>query len=68
MDYNQIVQLIGSVGFPIARCIVMIFFFYKIVTQIETSHNEEIAKITEALNNNTKTIKELQDTISSLKN
>ena len=66
MDYSQIVQLIGSLGFPIARCIVMVVFFYKIITQIESTHKENLEKITEALDNNTRIINELKQSLDNV--
>lgn len=66
MDYSQIVQLIGSLGFPIARCIFMVVFFYKIVTQIENTHKENLEKITEALDNNTRIINELKQSLDNV--
>ena len=66
MDYSQIVQLIGSLGFPIARCIVMVVFFYKIISQIESTHKENLQKITEALDNNTKIINELKQSLDNV--
>ncbi len=53
---NVITNLISNVGFPIAMCLVMLFFVRK-----ETeSHKTEMEHITEALNNNTEAIKELR--------
>lgn len=66
MDYTQIVQLIGSLGFPIAMCIVMVVFFYKIITQIESTHKENLEKITEALDNNTRIINELKQSLDNV--
>lgn len=49
MDINALTQLIGSLGFPIACCIAL---FWQNAKQSE-KHDEELRKITEALNNNT---------------
>lgn len=63
MDVNTASQLIGSLGFPIACTIIMIVVFYKVITQMSSTHKEEIAKLTEALQNNTKAITELREKI-----
>jgi len=34
MDYNQIVQAIGSVGFPIVACCGMFYLYNKIITEL----------------------------------
>lgn len=49
MDVNTLTQLIGSLGFPIVCCIAL---FWQNAKQSE-KHDEELRKITEALNNNT---------------
>ncbi len=59
MDINTIIQLIGSLGFPIAMCVAL---FYYMTKQTET-HKEEVAKITEALNNNTIALNRLEKQI-----
>ena len=49
MDTNVIVQLISSLGFPIACCIAMFWQNNK----LNESHKEEVSKLNEAINNNT---------------
>ena len=56
MDFSTILQAIGSLGFPIAACIAM--FYY--MTKVTEAHKEEVAKITEALNNNTTALTRLE--------
>lgn len=53
MDYNSLIQAIGSVGFPIVA-------FFVILKQ-NTKTNEVVDKLTEAVNNNTTTINILMD-------
>lgn len=49
MDTNAIVQLISSLGFPIACCVAMFWQNNK----LNESHKEEVSKLNEAINNNT---------------
>ena len=63
---QDIINAISTVGFPIAMCIVMVVFFYKIVTQIENTHKENLEKITEALDNNTRIINELKQSLDNV--
>lgn len=49
MDTSTIVQLISSLGFPIACCIAMFWQNNK----LNESHKEEVSKLNEAINNNT---------------
>lgn len=58
MDTLQtIINLIKDLGFPIAVCIAMFWLNNKQVEQ----HKEEMAKVTDALNNNTLALTELRD-------
>lgn len=59
MDWNVLIQNIGSVGFPIVACGVMFSYLEK---ERET-HRQEIASVTTALNENTKVITELKNMI-----
>ena len=55
MDASSIVTVVSQVGFPIAMCLVMAWY----VKYTNDQHNEEIDKITEALNNNTLAVQKL---------
>ena len=44
----------------------MVVFFYKIITQIESTHKENLEKITEALDNNTRIINELKQSLDNV--
>ena len=49
MDVGVLTQLIGSLGFPIAMCVALLW----IVVKLNEQHKSEMDKMTEALNNNT---------------
>lgn len=49
LDVTILTQLVGSLGFPIAMCIAMLWMLNK----ANENHKTEMDKITEALNNNT---------------
>lgn len=49
MDVNAITQLIGSLGFPIVCCGAL---FWRMIKSDE-KHQQEIDKMSDALNNNT---------------
>lgn len=61
MDFD-IMQLIGSLGFPIAACCAMFYYLQK----EQTSHKEEMQLMTEALNRNTDVLIELKTIINLL--
>ena len=64
MDINAIVQLISSLGFPIACCIAM---FWQNIKLNET-HKAEVSKLNEAINNNTIALNHIIDSIGGAKN
>lgn len=49
MDITVITNFIGSLGFPIVMC----FLLFTRLDKQDEQHKEEMAKITEAVNNNT---------------
>jgi hypothetical protein len=57
MDTSGVVQLISSLGFPIACCIAMFWQNNK----LSESHKEETTKLNEAVNNNTIALNHLID-------
>lgn len=57
MDINVIAQLIGSLGFPIVACVAM---FWQ-MNQITKRHQEEVEKLQETLENNTKALVQLSE-------
>lgn len=61
MTVNDITQLISTVGFPIVACGAL---FWRLNVS-EKQHNEEMDKITEALNNNTVAITKLTERINN---
>lgn len=53
---QTIISLIGSLGFPIAACIAM----FSMLEKEREEHKAEMAKITEAINNNTLALEALK--------
>lgn len=49
MDVNTLIQIVGSLGFPIVACGAL---FWRMIKSDE-QHKEEMNKISDALNNNT---------------
>lgn len=67
MSYDQIVTLIGSVGFPIVCVFAMLYIFRQIIIKLEDTHKEELAKVTEAINNNTLVVSEMKKELEQLR-
>ena len=61
MDANTIITLVGSLGFPICACIGLGWFVTSELRSMRSDHKEEMAKMTEAVNNNTMVIQKLVD-------
>jgi len=70
MDANVLIQIVGSLGFPIAACIFMAIYvknngdnYRADLKEMTSNHRNEMDKITEAINNNTLVIQKLIDKI-----
>ena len=59
MDINVLIQLVGSLGFPIVACGAL---FWRMVKSDE-QHKEEMNKMSKALNNNTAALVKLTEKI-----
>ena len=57
MDVNSIVQLVGSLGFPIVACSAL---FWRMIKSDE-QHKQEMDTLSNALNNNTIALTKLTD-------
>ena len=57
MDVNSLIQLVGSLGFPIVACGAL---FWRMVKSDE-QRKEEMNKMSEALNNNTSALVKLTE-------
>lgn len=57
MDVNSMIQLVGSLGFPIVACGAL---FWRMIKSDE-QHKEEMNKMSEALNNNTSALVKLTE-------
>lgn len=64
MDPNAIVQLVSSLGFPIACCIAMFWQNNK----LNESHKAEVSKLNEAINNNTIALNHIIDKLGGTNN
>lgn len=60
MDFNAISTLISNIGVPCA-CLIATFYLWQKETE---AHKEEMAKMTDALNNNTVALTKLTDHIT----
>lgn len=67
---NEINEAISSLGFPIVMCIIMVLTNKEMVTkyneqlyEIMNKHEEEIRRVTEAVNNNSLVINKLCERI-----
>lgn len=56
---DTLIQLISSVGFPIAMCVYTMYTMGKMTD----THKEEISKLSDTIDNNTKAINELSNKI-----
>lgn len=70
MNMNDLISVISSVGFPVVACIGLGWYVKYItdnnnkeVAEMRKEHQDEISKVTDALNNNTLALQRLCDRI-----
>ena len=70
MNIQDILTAVASVGFPIVACGAMAYFFAKVnsnyradIKEMTDKHQEEVKKMTEAIQNNTLALQHLCDKI-----
>ena len=61
MDMGAVTSLIGTLGFPIA-CVIAMFYYWN---KEREDHKEEMAQVTQALNNNTIALTRLEDVLKN---
>lgn len=71
MTPNDIIQMVTTVGFPIAMCLILAWYVKtrdeehtEQINRITEMHKEEARTMTEALQNNTLTIQKLVDILT----
>lgn len=69
---NDIIQIISTVGFPIVACLGLGWYvkyqtdiYRDEVKEMRAEHKDEVAKVTDALNNNTLALQKLVDKIDN---
>lgn len=67
MDAQGVVSLIGSLGFPIVMCLILIKYMEQVqqdnkdtIEKLNESHKQETDALKESLNNNTNVLTELK--------
>ena len=70
MTCTDIVSIISSLGFPIVMCLILVWYvkqqienYREDIKSIQKDHQEEVQRMTEAINNNTIAITKLCDKI-----
>jgi preprotein translocase subunit YajC len=62
MEMNEVISLISNVGFPIAVCVALFYFMMK----QEERHRDEMTKLNDTVESNTKVLTELCTLIKTL--
>lgn len=62
MDFNTIMQMISTIGFPIAMCIYLLFY----IKSFDEKYCEQLNNMAKAIENNTLAITKLMGMIDDL--
>ena len=70
VDVGTISTLVGSVGFPVALCIGVLWYLVKLqkthkeeLTEMANTHKQEVDRMTEAITNNTVVLQQILEHI-----
>ena len=70
MDWNQIAQLIGSLGFPIVCTVVCFWYIWKngesqreMIQKMQDSHKDEIEKLRQTIDNNNRVMLQIYERV-----
>lgn len=58
---SEVVQLVSTVGFPAAMCLILLYYMFK----REEEHGKEMAELKKAINNNTLAVNRLSERIKN---
>lgn len=62
MDYNTILQMVSTIGFPIAMCIYLLFY----IKSFDEKYCEQLNNMAKAIENNTLAITKLMGMIDDI--
>lgn len=62
MDYNTILQMVSTIGFPIAMCVYLLFY----IKSFDEKYCEQLSNMAKAIENNTLAITKLMGMIDDL--
>lgn len=62
MDYNTVLQMISTIGFPIAMCIYLLFY----IKSFDEKYCQQLNNMAKAIENNTLAITKLMGMIDDL--
>ena len=70
MDWNQVAQLIGSLGFPIVCTVVCFWYIWKngesqreMIQKMQDSHKDEIEKLRQTIDHNTRVMLQIYERV-----
>lgn len=62
MDYNTVLQMVSTIGFPIAMCIYLLFY----IKSFDEKYCQQLNNMAKAIENNTLAITKLMGMIDDL--
>ena len=62
MDYNTILQMVSTIGFPIAMCVYLLYY----IKSLDEKYCEQLNNMAKAIENNTLAITKLMGMIDDL--
>ncbi len=66
MPTDAITQMVGSLGFPIACCVALFYYQYKVMDKFTASVNQSLKELSDTISKNTEATVELVTTVEVL--
>lgn len=67
MEMGEVIQAIGSVGFPIVMCLIIMYYWNNQFSTMINKLSDTVSQLKEVVSENTKIIEFLRDTLEDMR-
>lgn len=67
MEMGEVIQAIGSVGFPIVMCLIIMYYWNNQFSTMINKLSDTVSQLKDVVSDNTKIIEVLRDTLEDMR-
>ena len=67
MEMGEVIQAIGSVGFPIVMCLIIMYYWNNQFSTMINKLSDTVSQLKDVVSENTKVIEFLRDTLEDMR-